>query len=59
MKTVMIYTMKVMKRLVEKGHIPIATIPNPKDVRYNSWVFEVNEALQKDLDEILKEVSKK
>jgi hypothetical protein len=43
MKTMMIYTLKVMKQLVERGHIPIATIPNPKDTRYNCWVFEVNE----------------
>jgi hypothetical protein len=38
-----IYSIKVMKALVQKGFIPVATIPNPKDSKFNCWVFEETE----------------
>ena len=51
-----IYSLKVMRQLVERGFIPVATLPNPKNSRFNCWVFEVSEEFQRVLDEILEEV---
>lgn len=48
-----IYSLKVMLRLVELGHIPIATMENPKFPEYKCWVFENNEKFQQDLDNVL------
>ena len=59
MKTEIIYSIRVMKQLVSKGHIPIAMMPNPQNSKYNCWVFEVNEAFLRDRDQVLKEVSAK
>ena len=43
MKTEIIYSLRVMEILVKMGHIPVATLPNPKNSRYNCWVFELTE----------------
>lgn len=48
-----IYSLKVMRQLVEAGFFPVATLPNPKKPEYNCWVFEVSEEFQKELDRIL------
>lgn len=57
MQQEIIYSLRVMEQLVRMGHIPVATIPNPKNTKYNCWVFEMNEAFQRDLEQVLKEVS--
>ena len=41
-----IYSLKIMKELVKRGYFPIQTLPNPKDTRYNCWIFENNEELE-------------
>ena len=38
-----IYSLKVMRKLLEMGFIPIKTIPNPKDVKYNCWIYEATD----------------
>ena len=40
------------------GHYPVATLPNPKDTRYNCWVFEQTEEFERDLTIVLKGVSR-
>jgi len=35
-----IYSLKVMLKLVEKGNIPISTMPNPKYPEYDCWIFQ-------------------
>ena len=47
-----------MEQLVRMGHVPIAMIPNPKDAKYNCWVFEVTEAFEEDLGTVLRGVSR-
>lgn len=54
MKQEIIYSYRVMEQLVRMGYIPVATIPNPKNTKYNCWIFEWNEAFQKDLEKILR-----
>lgn len=48
-----IYSLKVMLQLVEFGHVPTKTMPNPKYPQYNCWVFEITDAFQRDLDKVL------
>lgn len=59
MQQEIIYSLRVMEQLVRMGHIPVATIPNPKNTKYNCWVFELTEAFQRDRDIVLKEASVK
>lgn len=41
-----IYSLRVMRALVEKGFFPVQTMPNPKNVKYNCWVFKNSEKLE-------------
>lgn len=59
MKQEIIYSLKVMEQLVRLGYVPVATLPNPKNIKYNCWVFEQTEEFQKDLSMVLKEASQK
>ena len=40
MKFQIIYSLRVMKQLVEWGFFPVKTMPNPVDTKYNCWIFE-------------------
>ena len=35
------------------GFLPVATLPNPKDTRYNCWVFEWTEEFDEALGKVL------
>lgn len=48
-----IYSLKVMESLVEKGNIPISSMPNPKYPKYTYWIFEVTDKFEKDLNLVL------
>lgn len=48
-----IYSLKVMLALVERGFIPVAQMPNPRFPQYNCWVFEDTEEFEKVLSEVL------
>ena len=52
-KKQIIYSLKVMRQLLERGFVPEQTIPNPIKPPFNCWVFEVTEELQTALDEVL------
>ena len=52
-KKQIIYSLKVMRQLLERGFTPEQTIPNPVKPQFICWVFEVTEELQKALDEVL------
>lgn len=58
MEREIIYSLRVMEQLVKLGHIPVATLPNPKNIKYNCWVFEQSEKFQRDLEIVLKGVSR-
>lgn len=53
MQRKIIYSMRVMLALVQRGHVPEATMPNPQNTKYNCWVFAETPEFQKDLDQIL------
>lgn len=58
MKQEIIYSARVMEQLVKMGHLPKATMPNPKNSKFNCWVFDLTEEFQRDLSEVLKGVSR-
>lgn len=58
MEKKIIYALRVMEQLVKMGHYPVATLPNPKDTRYNCWVFEQTKEFERDLTTVLKGVSR-
>lgn len=51
--TKVIYSMRVMLQLKERGFEPLATMPNPNRNQFNCWIFDRSEDFDKALDEIL------
>lgn len=48
-----IYSLKIMLQLVERGFVPNSIMPNPRFPQYNCWTFEVTPEFQRALDEVL------
>lgn len=48
-----IYSLKIMTQLVDKGFIPKAMMPNPRFPQFNCWIYEITPEFQKALDEVL------
>ena len=48
-----IYSLRIMLRLVEMGHVPVSTIPNPKYPQFDCWIFKVDEDFEEDLNKVL------
>ena len=38
-----IYSLNIMEQLVNKGHVPVSSMPNPKYPQYMCWIFKVDE----------------
>ena len=53
-----IYSMKVMLALAQRGFIPVATFPNPKEPKFNAWNYEVTDEFTEALDKILGELAR-
>lgn len=52
-KCKIIYSLKIMRQLVERGYVPEHIMPNPQYPQYNCWVFAVDKNFQADLDDIM------
>lgn len=52
-KRKIIYSIHAMERLVAMGHVPAATMPNPKKPEFLCWIFEVTPEFQRDVDIVL------
>ena len=50
-----VYSVDIMRKLVERNYIPIGMMPNPINPKYNCWIFKWSEKLQEDLDKIFEE----
>lgn len=48
-----IYSANVMIQLVEKGFMPINSMPNPKYPQYTCWIFEDTKIFEQALSEVL------
>ena len=51
-KNMIVYSLKVMEKLVERGHFPLQMMPNPKFPQYNCWIFFVDESFLTDFEEV-------
>jgi hypothetical protein len=44
-----VYKMDYAMELIKQGHEVVQTIPNPKNNRYITWIFKVDDTFDKDL----------
>ena len=50
-----VYKMKLAMALMEKGHKPLSTMPNPKNSQLMCWVFQKTDSFLKDFEELVEE----
>lgn len=48
-----VYRMDYAMKLKGKGHIIDSTMPNPKNNKYNVWIFKNDETFDADLKELI------
>lgn len=48
-----IYSKWLMKVLVEKGFMPVGSMPNPNQERYTCWVFPLSDALEEAIQDAI------
>ena len=53
--TKIIYTLRLVTKLMDRGQIPILSMPNPKEPRLTCWVFNDTEEFEQTLSMILEE----
>ena len=58
MRTKAIFSLKVASLLIRRGHNLVRRTPNIDNPRYDVFFFEDNQALQNELDLIMKEIKK-
>lgn len=51
-KEKIVYSLRIATELIRRGHKVITTIPNPEEPRYTTWIFEVDDTLELDFEEI-------
>lgn len=51
--------LRMLNYLREKGFTPVATIPEPNNVKYNWWLFENTPELQKCVTEYFEQLKVK
>lgn len=50
--TKIIYSMRIATELIKMGHIVLITKPNIKNPKYMSWIFVLDDTLERDLEEL-------
>lgn len=48
-----VYRMDYAMKLKQKGHIIDSIMPNPKNNKYNVWIFQNDETFDADLKELI------
>lgn len=48
--TKIIYSMRIATELIKMGHTVLITKPNIKNPKYMSWVFVLDDTLERDLE---------
>lgn len=54
-KNRIIYSKRIMTKLVEAGYIPKGTMPNPTKQDFLCWIFEITPGFQEALDKFIEE----
>ena len=52
-KNKIIYTRRIAMQLIEMGHVPAGTMPNPSKPEFLAWIFTVNPKFERDLSIVL------
>lgn len=52
-KNKIIYTRRIAMQLIEMGHVPAGTMPNPSKPEFLCWIFKRNEKFDRDLGSVL------
>lgn len=50
-----VYKMKLAMALMNRGHNPISTMPNPKNSNLICWVFQKTSSFLQDFEQLVKE----
>ena len=53
-----VYRMDYALKLIEQGHIVHSTMPNPKNNKLITWIFEIDSTLEDDLEKLISEGGK-
>ena len=53
-----VYRMNYALKLIELGHIVHSTVPNPKNNKLMTWIFEIDDTLEQDLEQLISEGGK-
>ena len=53
-----VYRMNYALKLIEMGHIVHSTVPNPKNNKLMTWIFELDNTLESDLEKLISEGGK-
>ena len=53
-----VYRMDYALKLIEQGHIVHSTMPNPKNNKLITWIFEIDDTLEDDLEQLISEGGK-
>lgn len=48
-----VYRMDYAMKLKNKGHIVDSTMPNPKNNKYNVWIFKNDDTFEADLEALI------
>ena len=48
-----VYRMSYALKLIEMGHIVHSTVPNPKNNKLMTWIFEIDDTLEQDLAQLI------
>ncbi len=54
-KTKIVYNMQYAIQMKILGHKVLTTMPNPKDNKYQCWIFEDDQTFDSDLSELITE----
>jgi len=52
-KNKIIYTRRIAMQLIEMGHVPAGTMPNPSKPEFLCWIFNRTTKFDRDLSEVL------
>ena len=45
-----IYSLRIAMFLIENGHKVITTMPNPEEPQYTTWIFQMDNTLERDFN---------
>lgn len=47
-----VYSLRIAMYLIKKGHKVVTTMPNPEEPKYTTWIFQMDETLERDFNSV-------